>query len=85
MVRDDAAVSWKNWDLAIPQIVFGIVGGYYIYQAVITLWRYRVDNLDTAASSIISIMIGVILVGVAIIFQQIGKYRERKRSIIITV
>jgi hypothetical protein len=78
-LRDDEAVSWKNWDIAIPQAVLVIAGGYYIYQAAIVLQSYRVDSLETPASSIISMMIGVILIGLAIMFQQIYKYRERKR------
>jgi len=78
------AVSWKNWDLTIPQVLFVIAGGYYIYQAVITLWSYRVDSREAPASSIVSLMIGLLLVGVAIVIQEIGKYRDRKRSILLS-
>ena len=77
-------MSWKNWDLTIPQVLFVIAGGYYICQALITLYSHRVDNHEAPASSILSLMIAPLLVGVAIVTQEIGKYRDRKRSILLS-
>jgi hypothetical protein len=63
------------------QVLLVVVGGYYIYEAMIMLPNYRCDGIETAASFVPSMMVGVILLGLAAMLQEIHKYRAKKRSI----
>ena len=72
----------KDWGLMSVQVLLVAAGVYYIYQAVIMLPSYGVDSVETPASFVSSIMVGVILLGLAAMFQEIHKYRAKKRSII---
>jgi uncharacterized membrane protein len=71
----------KDWDLAIPQVALAIAGIYYVYQGVVTLGNFHYDNLEAPASLISSILLGIILFGLAALLQEIRKYRNNKRSI----
>lgn len=72
----------KDWGLMSVQVLLVIAGGYYIYQAMIMLPSYGVGSMEMPASFMYSVMMGVILLGLAAMFQEIHKYRAKKRSII---
>lgn len=60
----------KGWVLAPVQVLLVIVGAYYIYQAMITL-SYGVESIEMSASFMSSMMVGVILLGLAVLLQGI--------------
>lgn len=64
------------------QVLLVVAGGYYIYQAMIMLSSYGCDNIETPVSFVSSVIVGVILLGLAAMLQEIHKYGARKRSII---
>jgi hypothetical protein len=72
----------EDWVLISVQVLLVIAGGYYIYQAMIMLPSYGVENIEMPASFMSSVMVGVVLLGLAAMFQGIHQYRAKKRSII---
>jgi len=69
----------KDWGLMSVQVLLVVVGGYYIYQSLIMLSSYRCDRIEMPVSFVSSVMVGVILLGLAAMFQEIHKYRAKKR------
>jgi hypothetical protein len=72
----------KGWGLISVQVLLVIAGGYFIYQALIMLPSNSVGGVEVPASFMTSVMAGIILLGLAAMFQEIHEYRSKKRSTI---
>ena len=65
----------KNWDVTVCQLVLLIVGGYYLWQALTSLLS---RSIGSQSAFVLTMSIGIILLGLALALQEIRRFRAKK-------
>ena len=74
----------KNWDITLAQLPLIVVGGYYIYQAIMYFQEHMRHPSGTPTSTFVFLItIGIVLLSIALGLQEIRRYRAKKEAPIV--